>query len=124
VDVNSSVMMRTDNDVLVTIAVIGDAPNFRESIYVVGDTGAVYLEGGKVYHKVSPWEEMREISDEPAPWFGKAFDRDSNFVGCILDGDENESPSEGALRVAALTEAILASAKAGGEGIKVTWPEI
>jgi len=127
VDVNTSMMFRTQNGALGSIAIIGNAPRCSENLAVVGDVGGVFLEGGRLVHQVSPYDESREINDTPAPWWRASppslSSPDANFVAAALDGAENESTAEGALAVTALTEAVAESAAAGGKPVKVKWPE-
>ena len=127
VDVNTSMMFRTQNGALGSIAIIGNAPRCAESLSVIGDAGGLFLEGGELIHQISPYEEKRTISNTPAPWWcgpSQLSSPDANFVAAIFDGAENESPAEGALAVTALTEAVAESAAAGGKPVKVKWPEI
>jgi len=126
VDVNSSIMFRTEAGVLGSIAIVGDAPSYRENVSIVGATGAIYLEGDALYHKVSVQEKKRKISDEPVPWFlpGGGNNPDANFVSAILDGAPVASSSRDALGTAALTEAVAESASAGGQAVQVKWPAV
>jgi len=126
VDINTSLMFRTQSGALGSIAIIGNAPRCSESFTVTGSVGGLFFEGDELLHQRSTYAEGLKVVEGQSTWWNDSAinSADANFIATIFDGAENESTAEGALAVTALTEAIAQSAASNGKGVKVTWPSV
>ena len=116
VDINSALAFRFQNGALGTFSVVGSSPGpgMWEDITVWGSKGVIYSRNGKLTCKYGGKDPV-----EMGPFASRFISPDQNFVDAILGRDEIQVPASCGLRVIQFTEAAWASAKAGGQPVKV-----
>lgn len=107
VDVNTTLTMVFDNGALGSMAIIGNAPAWREDHSIVGTNGALYLRNEMLEHidaKGRPRRVKLPTQRETV---------DANFVNTILGKSPCQVPPACGLRTIEVTEAAWMSAERG-----------
>ncbi len=116
VDINSAISIRFSNGALGNISVIGDDHHHWE-LSIWGSQCNLFLRDNKVYVQNKEGAILKPQSLPPAS------NPDTNFIEAILEDKEVISPSEDALKVTVLTQAIYQSASSGKE-VKIKKDEV
>lgn len=107
VDVNSALTVKYKGRAMGTIAVLGNAFGWDESLTIWCDKGSIRIRGGKVEEekKQGVWEAIERLPKGSTP--------DRHFARLIQGKEEPQAPPECGLHVIQLTEAAWKSAAIG-----------
>lgn len=108
VDVYSNILLELEGGVIANLSINGNAPMFEEDEVFYGTEGYIRI-SDKVY-----WVKKNRETIIP-PWLPAKSNPDQNFVNTILGKEENLSPGECGVKVAAVTEVAYESSRMGKE---------